>query len=54
MALPWVVVVAALLGLGWAAVRSLRGEPVSATTVLPFGPCLAASIWLLWLAAAAG
>ena len=45
-ALPWVVLLAALGGLAWALTR--RGH-LSATTVLPFGPCLAAAIWLLWL-----
>jgi leader peptidase (prepilin peptidase)/N-methyltransferase len=48
-ALPWVVLLAALGGLGWALFLAVRGRTVEATTALPFGPFLAAATWLLWL-----
>jgi leader peptidase (prepilin peptidase)/N-methyltransferase len=48
-ALPWVVVLAAGTGLLLALGAWLRGERVGATTMLPFGPCLALAIWLLRL-----
>ena len=47
--LPWVILLAALGGLAWALARQVRGQLLSAATVLPFGPCLAAATWLLWL-----
>lgn len=47
--LPYVVLLAALLGLGAAAWLALRGRSVRADTALPFGPCLALAFWLLWL-----
>ncbi len=50
-ALPWLMLVAALAGLGIAAVRQLRGERLSRTTALPFGTCLAAALWLIWITA---
>ncbi len=50
-ALPWLLLLAALAGLGIAALRRLRGERLSATTALPFGTCLAMALWLVWLAA---
>jgi leader peptidase (prepilin peptidase)/N-methyltransferase len=49
-ALPWVVLVAALLGLAVAVGRALlRRAVLSARTPVPFGPCLAAAIWVVWL-----
>ncbi len=53
-ALPWLLLLAALAGLGVAAIRGLRGERLSATTALPFGTCLAVALWLVWLAAGPG
>ena len=53
-ALPWLLVLAALAGLGLAASRGVRGERLGATTALPFGSCLAAALWLVWLAAGLG
>jgi leader peptidase (prepilin peptidase)/N-methyltransferase len=47
-----VVLLAALLGLGLALLRRLRGETLAAATALPFGPPLAAAIFFLWLAQA--
>jgi leader peptidase (prepilin peptidase)/N-methyltransferase len=51
LALPWVVLAAALIGLA-AAVVLHRGRVHSAAAV-PFGPWLAVSIWLVWLYGAA-
>ena len=42
---------AALLGLALAAVQRLRGREIGADTALPFGTCLAAATWLVWLVA---
>ena len=53
-ALPWLLLLAALAGLGVAALRRLRGERLAATTALPFGTCLALALWLAWLAARPG
>ena len=50
-ALPWVMISAASLALCYAAILRRRGVPLDATTKLPFGPFLAMSIWLIWLAA---
>jgi leader peptidase (prepilin peptidase)/N-methyltransferase len=51
-ALPQVVLLAALLGLGLALLARLRGATLHAATALPFGPPLSAAIFLLWLARA--
>jgi leader peptidase (prepilin peptidase)/N-methyltransferase len=51
-ALPWVLLLAALLGLGWAGLQAARGRRLDAATALPFGPPLALAIWLLLLQAA--
>jgi leader peptidase (prepilin peptidase)/N-methyltransferase len=48
-ALPWVMMVGAVSALGWAGVMRLRGARLTATTKLPFGPFLAAGIWVCWL-----
>lgn len=50
-ALPAVILGAAVLGLLGAAVLRLRGRRLTATSTIPFGPPLAAAIWLTWLAA---
>jgi leader peptidase (prepilin peptidase)/N-methyltransferase len=47
--LPLVVLVAALLGLVTAGLFALAGRKLQATTALPFGPCLALALWLVWL-----
>jgi leader peptidase (prepilin peptidase)/N-methyltransferase len=52
--LPWLLLLAALLGLGIAALWRLGGERLGRTTALPFGTCLALAMWLVWLAAGLG
>ena len=47
--LPDVMLGGAIIGLAVAGARWLRGERVGADTALPFGPCLAAATWLVWL-----
>jgi leader peptidase (prepilin peptidase)/N-methyltransferase len=48
-ALPELVLLAALLGLGFALVARVRGGAVSLAAPLPFGPPLAAATFALWL-----
>jgi leader peptidase (prepilin peptidase)/N-methyltransferase len=48
-ALGNVLLLAAMLGLGVALLRRMRGERLHAATALPFGPPLAAATFLLWL-----
>jgi leader peptidase (prepilin peptidase)/N-methyltransferase len=48
-ALPWVVLLAALVGLLIALAQRLRGERLTAETAVPFGPALALAIWLIWI-----
>ena len=48
-ALPSLLLLSAVAGLIWAGLAALAGRSMRATTVLPFGPFLAASFWLLWL-----
>lgn len=49
-ALPGIVLAAALLALAASVVASLlRRMPLAAATRVPFGPFLAAAIWLAWL-----
>jgi len=48
-ALPFVLLLAALAGLAFAAIAVATGRTMQATTALPFGAFLAASIWLVWL-----
>lgn len=47
--LPSVLLWASVAGLSVAAARLLVGRKVSGSDRLPFGPCLAAGIWLTWL-----
>jgi leader peptidase (prepilin peptidase)/N-methyltransferase len=47
--LPWIMMAGAVLALGYALILRLRGEALSATTKIPFGPFLAAGIWLAFL-----
>ncbi len=48
-AIPAVMLIAALVGLGVVAVRMMRGGAIGSDTALPFGPALALGIWLVWL-----
>jgi leader peptidase (prepilin peptidase)/N-methyltransferase len=47
--LPLVLLLAACLGLSGAVVGALRGQRMTASTAIPFGPCLALAGWILWL-----
>ena len=47
--LPWVVLLAALIGLALALALHLRGRRIDRATALPFGPCLAVAIWAAFL-----
>ena len=49
LGLPTVLLWASAAGLSFVAARVLTGGRVSPTDRLPFGPCLAAGIWLTWL-----
>ena len=49
MALPQVILVAAVSALLAAAALRLSGTPLRAHSALPFGPFLALAIWALWL-----
>ncbi|WP_404713043.1 prepilin peptidase [Sphingomonas sp. MMS24-J13] len=55
-ALPWVVLIAALIGLGWCAYAIVRGRRFGPTDRLPLGTLLAMAAWPFWLfdAAASG
>jgi leader peptidase (prepilin peptidase) / N-methyltransferase len=48
-ALPWIVLLAALLGLLLAALQRARGSPLTAESAIPFGPPLALAIWIIWI-----
>ncbi|MBA2918390.1 prepilin peptidase [Sphingomonas sp. MAH-20] len=48
-ALPSVLVLAGLVGLGAVLVARLRGDAVSATTRLPLGALMAMAAWPVWL-----
>ncbi len=47
-ALPTVVLIAALTGLGMAGALALRQGGLDRGARLPFGPCLALAVWLCW------
>lgn len=47
--LPMTVFLAACIGLTIAGVAALTGRRMTASTALPFGPCLALAAWLIWL-----
>jgi leader peptidase (prepilin peptidase) / N-methyltransferase len=49
LALPQVILVAAVTALAAAAAQRLSGMQVRAQSALPFGPFLALAIWVLWL-----
>lgn len=48
-ALPYVLLLAGLLGIGAVMLQRLRGEAVIATTRLPLGALLAVAAWPVWL-----
>lgn len=48
-ALPAIVLLAALAGLGAALVAAIGGRRLSGNTALPFGPFLAGALWICWL-----
>jgi leader peptidase (prepilin peptidase) / N-methyltransferase len=48
-ALPWVMLLAAVLGLALALLHRARGMRLTRETALPFGPPLALAIWIIWL-----
>jgi leader peptidase (prepilin peptidase)/N-methyltransferase len=48
-ALPFVLLLAACLGLAAAGCATVAGRKITATTAIPFGPFLALAGWLLWL-----
>jgi leader peptidase (prepilin peptidase)/N-methyltransferase len=48
-ALPYVLLIAALLGLSMALYLTIMGRRLQAQSALPFGPCLAFAFWLVWL-----
>ncbi len=50
-ALPAIVLLAALSGIGVVAVLRGTGRTIGMATVVPFGPCLALAIWIVWLSA---
>ena len=50
-ALPFVLLLGALAGLGIAALRAFSGETLSRQTRIPFGTCLAFALWVEWLTA---
>ncbi len=53
-ALPLLVLIAALGGLGVGLVAVAGGRRIHMRTALPFGPFLAAALWLIWLYGPAG
>lgn len=48
--LPWVVLAATLIGIGWCVVVLARGQRLAADDRLPLGTLLAIAAWPLWLA----
>lgn len=49
MALPDVVLLAAMLGLGLAVTMRMRGRAIGRVSIIPFGPCLALALWIVYL-----
>ena len=49
MALPDVVLLAAMFGLGLAATLRMRGRAIDRVAIIPFGPCLALALWIVYL-----
>jgi leader peptidase (prepilin peptidase)/N-methyltransferase len=48
VALPNVILLAAIAGLAMAATLRLCGRTMTTRSMLPFGPCLALATWLIW------
>lgn len=48
-ALAPLLLLAAVVGIIIAGALAISGRRMSATTALPFGPCIAAAFWVLWL-----
>lgn len=53
-ALPYVLLIAGLIGIGAVVVAELRGEKVTAVTRIPLGALLAVAAWPVWIVSAAG
>lgn len=49
--LPFVMLLASLIGMGVLLVRHLRGEAVTATTQVPLGTLMAVAAWPIWIVA---
>lgn len=49
LALPTVLLFAAMLGLAFVLMRRLTGQAIGAVDHIPFGPALAVGTWLVWL-----
>ena len=48
-ALPWAVLISALLGLLAALAMAVAGRTITVATRIPFGPCIALAFWMVWL-----
>ena len=48
-ALPDVILLAAVFGLGLAVVMKMRGRTIDRVAIIPFGPCLALALWIVYL-----
>ncbi|HEX2942137.1 MAG TPA: A24 family peptidase [Rhodopila sp.] len=48
-ALPWIVVWSALFGLVVALAGAVRSRRLDARVQIPFGPCIGAAFWMIWL-----
>lgn len=48
-ALPLLVLVSAVLGIAMAGGQAIAGRRMTGASALPFGTCLAAAFWVLWL-----
>jgi type IV leader peptidase family protein len=48
-ALPDVVLLAAVCGLGLIAIKQVTGTADGRTAIIPFGPCLALALWTIYL-----
>jgi len=48
-ALPDVVLLAAVFGLGLVATMQMRERAIDMAAVIPFGPCLALALWMVYL-----
>lgn len=49
LAVPWVMLLAALGGLALAGLAMASGRRIGLETAMPFGPSLALGLWLVWL-----